>query len=98
MTKTELKKQKTKKVLNYLAAEFGAYDIERENQYFDMQVDRESFRISIQLDERGYGVSSWDSIELVGNGWTQKELDKQRVAKQLERDIFKAIQALLLGL
>ena len=84
MTKTELRKQTTKKVLNHLIEEFNIYNIGRENQYFEFWADYKSHRFQLQMDTRGYDISSWDSITLSGDGWSQERIDKQRFAKELE--------------
>lgn len=95
MTKTQLKKQTTKKVINHLIKEFNAYNIEREAQYFDFWADIDGFELQLSLDTRDYAVSSWDSIELNGEGWTQEEKDKQYAATVLEERIDKSIRELV---
>lgn len=84
MTKTELKKQTTKKVLNLLIEEFNAYNINREAQYFEFWADYKSHRFQLQIDTRGYDISSWDSVKLAGDGWSQEEIDRQKFAVELE--------------
>ena len=84
MTKTELKKQTTKRVLNLLIEEFNAYNINREAQYFEFWTDYKSHRFQLQMDTRGYDISSWDSVKLSGDGWTKEEIDRQKFAVELE--------------
>jgi len=84
MTKTQLKKETTKRVINHLIQEFDAYNIEREAQYFEFWADYKSHRFQLQMDTRGYDISSWDSVKLSGDGWTKEELDKQKFAVELE--------------
>ena len=95
MTKTQLKKQTTKRVINHLIEEFNAYNINREAQYFDFWADVDGFEIQLQLDTRGYDISSWDSMTLAGDGWEKEELNKQVAAAILEERIDKSIRELL---
>ncbi len=84
MTKKELKKQTTKKVLNYLIEEFDIYMIDREAQYFDFYTDYKSNRYRLQMDTRGYHITGFDSMKLAGDGWSQEEIDRQKFAVELE--------------
>lgn len=95
MTKTQLKKQTTKRVINHLIEEFDAYNINREAQYFEFWTDYKSHRFQLQLDTRGYDVCSWDSVKLQGDGWTQEEIDKQKFAEELEDKMIESIRELL---
>ena len=84
MTKTELRKQTTKKVLNHLIKEFNIYNIDRENQYFEFWVDYKDHTLQMQMDTRGYDIGSWDSVKLSGDGWSQEQIDKQKFAEEIE--------------
>jgi hypothetical protein len=84
MTKTELRKQETKKVLDMLINVFNIYNIERDNQYFQFWSDYKSHRFQLQMDTRGYDIAGWDSIKLQGDGWTKEQIDKQKFAVELE--------------
>ena len=95
MTKTEIKKQTTKKVLNHLIEEYDAYNLERENQYFDFWADIDGFEIQLQMDTRDYSVSSWDSVRLLGDDWSEEEVSKQIAAAILEERIDKSIRELV---
>jgi len=95
MTKTELKKQTTKRVLNYLIEEFDIYNIERDNQYFIFWTDYKSHRFQLQMDTRGYDISSWDSVKLSGDGWSQEDIDKQKFAVELEDIMNKRVRELV---
>ncbi len=95
MTKTELKKQEIKKVLNMLIKEFNIYNIDREYQYFDFWADYKSHRFQLQMDTRGYDISSWDSVKLSGDGWSQEDIDKQKFASELEDLMNKKIRELV---
>ena len=53
MTKTEIKKQKVKKVIDYLIDEFNIKDVERENQYIDFRYKN---NITGSLDTRGFDI------------------------------------------
>lgn len=95
MTKTELKKQETKKVLNYLVREFNIYNIERDNQYFQFWTDYKSHQFELQMDTRGYDISGWDSVKLSGGGWSQEEIDKQKFAEEIEDIMNKRVRELV---
>ena len=95
MTKTQLKKQTTKRVINHLIEEFDAYNIERENQYFEFWADIDGFEIQLQIDTRDYSVASWDSITLVGDGWKKEEINKQIAAAILEERIEQSVRELV---
>ena len=95
MTKTELKKQEIKKVLNMLIKEFNIYNIDREYQYFDFWADYKSHRFNFQMDTRDYSIASSDSIKLSGDGWSQEDIDKQKFAEELEELMNKKIRELV---
>tara|TARA_B100000902_G_C26631821_1_gene584843 strand:+ start:274 stop:567 length:294 start_codon:yes stop_codon:yes gene_type:complete len=95
MTKKELKKQETKKVLNMLINVFNIYNIERDNQYLQFWSDYKSHRFQLQMDTRGYDISSWDSVKLSGDGWSQEDIDKQKFASELEELMNKYVSKLV---
>ncbi len=95
MTKTQLKKQTTKRVINHLIEEFDAYNLERENQYFEFWADIDGFEIQLQIDTRDYSVASWDSVKLAGDGWEKEELNKQVAAAILEERIEQSVRELV---
>lgn len=95
MTKTQLKKQTTKRVINHLISEFDAYNIDRENQYFDFWADIDGFEIQLQMDTRDYSVASWDSVTLVGDSWTEEQRGKQYAATVLEDRMNESIRELV---
>ena len=53
MNKTQIKKEKVKKVINYLIDEFDIHAVERENQYLTFLYKD---NISGSLDTRGFDV------------------------------------------
>lgn len=95
MTKTELKKQEIKKVLNMLIKEFNIYNIEREYQYFDFWADYKDHVLNFQMDTRDYSIASSDAIKLAGDGWSQEDIDKQIAAATLEELMDKKIRELV---
>jgi hypothetical protein len=95
MTKTQLKKETTKRVINHLIEEFDAYNLERENQYFEFWADIDGFEIQLQLDTRDYSVASWDSVKLVGDGWKEEQINKQIAATILEERIEQSVRELV---
>lgn len=95
MTKTQLKKQTTKRVINHLIEKFDAYNINREAQYFEFWTDYKSHRFQLQLDTRGYDISSWDSIKLAGDGWTKEQIDKQKFAEELEDMMTESVRGIV---
>ena len=92
LTKTQLKKNLTKEIINLLIEDFDAYNIERENQYIDFWADIDGFEIQLQMDTRDYSVGSWDSVKLVGDGWMKEEINKQVAAAILEERINQSIE------
>ena len=95
MTKKELKKQTTKKVLNHLVREFNIYNIERDNQYFQFWTDYKSHQFELQMDTRGYDISGWDSVRLSGDGWSQEEIDRQKFAVEIEDVMNESVRELV---
>ena len=95
MTKTELRKQTTKKVLNHLVKEFNIYNIERDNQYFQFWTDYKSHQFELQMDTRGYDISGWDSVKLSGDGWSQEEIDRQKFAVEIEDVMNESVRELV---
>jgi len=95
MTKTELKKQQVKNVINHLIEEYDAYNIEREAQYIEFWADIDGFEIQLQMDTRDYSVASWDSMTLAGDGWKKEEINKQVAAAILEERIDQSVRELL---
>jgi len=91
-TKTQLKKQTTKEIINLLIEDFDAYNINREAQYIEFFADIDGFEIDMQMDTRDYSVTSWDSVKLAGEGWMKEELNKQIAAAILEERINQAIE------
>ena len=53
MNKTQIKKEKVKKVINYLIDEFDIHTIERENQYLNFWYKDD---ITGSLDTRGFDI------------------------------------------
>ena len=53
MNKTQIKKEKVKKVINYLIDEFYIHTIERENQYLNFWYKDD---ITGSLDTRGFDI------------------------------------------
>ena len=92
MTKTQLKKQTTKEIINLLIEDFDAYNINREAQYIEFFADIDGFEIDMQMDTRDYSVSSWDSVKLAGDGWKMEDMNKQIAAAILEERINQAIE------
>lgn len=95
MTKTQLKKQTTKRVINHLIEEYDAYNIDREAQYFDFWADIDGYEIQLQMDTRDYSVSSWDSVTLLGDNWSEEQKGKQYAATVLEDRMNESIRELV---
>ena len=53
MNKTQIRKFKVKKVINFLIDEFKIKDVERENQYLDFRYKN---NITGSLDTRGFDI------------------------------------------
>ena len=95
MTKSEIKKQTTKKIINHLIEEYDAYNIERENQYIDFWADIDGYVLQLQMDTRDYSVAGWDSMTLAGEGWSEEEKGKQFAATVLEERMNESIGRLV---
>ena len=95
MTKTELKKQQVKNVINHLIEEYDAYNIEREAQYIEFWADIDGFEIQLQMDTRDYSVTSWDSVKLAGDGWKMEDMNKQIAAAILEERIDQSVKNII---
>jgi len=52
-------------------------------------------RFQLQMDTRGYDISSWDSVKLVGDGWSQEQIDKQRFAEEIEDIMNESVRELV---
>ena len=53
MTKTQIKKEKTNRIINYLINEFNIHSVERENQYLNFRYKDD---IMGSLDTRGFDI------------------------------------------
>ena len=85
MTKTELRKLRTKKALNVLVEQFNAYSISNDDgARFDFFVDFEGETFHGQLDRRDLQISFYDSIRLHGDGFAAEEIKHQALAVNLE--------------
>ena len=85
MTKTELRKLRTKKALNVLIEQFNAYSITNDDgARFDFFVDFEGETFHGSLDRRDLQICFYDSIRLHGDGFAAEEIKHQALSVQLE--------------
>ena len=96
MNKTEIKKLKVKKCLQYLEKHYGATDTEAgggSNFYLTLNVLGHDF--PGQFSRRDFTVTLNDSIGLAGDGWTEAQLRKQVAAVTLEDKINEELEELM---
>jgi len=94
MNKTELQKQQTKTIIEFLENKFGV----------EFTGDDEGGRLGFEVDglygefsRRDLEVVFWDTNSLSGNGWSQDEIDKHNKAAMLENLINRSIRITVLG-
>ena len=93
MTKTELKKQQVKKVLEFLIDQFDAVVEDADGGRFDITIGD----FHGQMDRRDLVVDLWDSIPLHGDGFTPAERLRQIESVEFEKQINEEIQKLING-
>ena len=93
MTKTELRKLKTKSVLTLLVKEFNAYNIEdSEGGRIDFWVDyKDEEPFQFQYHRTNESVDCYDATSLAGDGWTEEEISRNAAAHLLEDTIIKRV-------
>ena len=93
MTKTELRKLKTKSVLNLLVEEFNAYNIESsDGGRIDFWVDyKDEEPFQFQYHRTYESVDCYDATTLAGVGWTTEEISRNLAAHLLESKIIERV-------
>ena len=92
MTKTELKKQQVKAVLDFLTDKFDAeIDDNGDGGRFDITISG----FNGQLDRRDLEVGFWESMTLSGHGWTAAEVLLQQEAVEMENQVNAEIKRVL---
>ncbi len=91
MTKTELKKQQTREVIELLEREFEATDFENDQgSYFTFFIGN----LEGSLMRRDFDVSMYNNMRM-GPGFTDEEYAIRDAAKAIEDEINKEIQKYL---
>jgi len=91
MTKTELKKQQTREIIELLEKEFQATDFENDQgSYFTFFIGN----LEGSLMRRDFDVSMYNNMRM-GPGFTDKEYAIRDAAKVIEDEINKEIQKYL---
>ena len=94
MTKTEIKKIKTQKVIELLENKYNAVDFDNDaGSYFTFSIGK--FEGSLMRND--FYVSFWESIKL-GEGFTDEEYETHFEAVRLEDEINGEIQLMLKNL
>ena len=93
MTKTELKKQQIKKVVEFLIDQFEAQIDDADGGRFDITIAG----FHGQMSRRDLVVDLWDSIPLHGDGFFPAEVLRQKEAVMFEKIINKEIQKFING-
>lgn len=96
MVKREKQRLITEKVIEFLIAEYNGADFEDEGGgriMFSLIVDGEGFQG--EYHRSYYNVNLCDTINLVGGGWTQQQLDHVKKAKELDEIINKEIKTII---
>tara|TARA_R110001592_G_scaffold26148_2_gene98286 strand:+ start:108 stop:398 length:291 start_codon:yes stop_codon:yes gene_type:complete len=93
MTKTELKRQQTKEVIELLENQFSAENFDNdEGSYFTFNIGD----FSCALFRRDFSVSLYDTIQM-GPGFTDEEYAVRDAAIVLEKAINKRIKREIIG-
>ena len=90
-TKTQLKKDQTKVIIDTLIEDFGAQIEDAEGGRMDIIIN--GFRG--QFSRRDFDVAFWDSIKLSGNGWSEEQIARQKAAVELEDKINRELCLLM---
>ena len=91
MTKTEMKKQLTKVVIEHLINKYNA-EVEDEGfGRFHVQIGK----FTGDLDRRDLQIGLWDSIPLHGDGFTLEERLHQQASVALEDQINNELKSIL---
>ena len=93
MTKTEEKKMKIKKVVEFLIDKFDAQIEDADGGRFDITIGD----FHGQMDRRDLFVDFWESIPLYGGGFADSDFSLQRQAVAFQNKINKEIQELING-
>lgn len=95
MTKTELKKQQVKAVIELLINQFNAQVEDADGGRMDVTIVNGKHQFHGQFSRRDLEVEFWDSIPLHGDGFSAAQIARQKAAVALEDKINKAITNLL---
>jgi len=92
MTKTEYKKKQVKEVLAMLENRFDAV-IEDNGEGGRMSIEINGF--NGEFSRRDLDVCFWDTTKLVGRGWSEEQIQRQKDAVELDNCINESIKSLL---
>jgi hypothetical protein len=95
MTKTQLKREELKAVLQFVMNTFGIDELERDNQYFSFEVAYKGSQLSGQIDTRGFDVAIEQNHALTGTGWSNDDYSTAAHANQLENIMNEKIATFL---
>ena len=90
-TKTQLKKDQVKAVIDTLVDEFNAQVEDAEGGRMDVVIDG----FHGQFSRGEFYVDFWDSIKLSGDGWSEEQIAHQKAAVELEDKVNREIRLLM---
>ena len=91
MTKREIQRLETKKVIDYLIKEYDAIVEDGEGGRFNVIIGG----LNGQFSRRDYDITFHESITLAGEGWTEDEVNTYHLACSLEDSLNEEIKELL---
>ena len=91
MTKTELKKQQVKAVIELLINQFNAQVEDADGGRMDVMIGD----LQGQFSRRDLDVTFWDSIPLHGDGFSAAQIARQKAAVELEDKVNREIRLLM---
>lgn len=95
MTKTELRRQQTKAIIEMLENDFGAYNFDNDaGSYFTFSFKTAGRTFEGQLMRNDFYVLLNDSIKL-GDGFEEERYERRERALMIEKSMNKAINKLI---
>jgi len=90
-TKTQLKKDQTKAIIDTLIDEFNAKVEDADGGRMDVIIDG----FQGQFSRGEFYVEFWDSIKLSGDGWSEEQIARQKAAVELEDKVNRELNLLM---
>ena len=90
-TKTQLRKDQVKAVIDTLVDKFNAQIEDADGGRMDVIING----FHGQFSRGDFYVDFWDSIKLSGDGWSEEEIARQKSAVELEDKVNREISLLM---